>query len=213
VSTAADERASDRRVFKNKRLLTLLFLLFRFGGDLGLSRYSLAVGAVGVDGGGKDAGAVYMVDTEIQRVSFLQSEYVALEGTNSYATITVVRDSSHVSSILTVGYSTSDLTATGVDPDKFAYCNTLAAAARDGCGDYQQTAGEITFLAGSSSETFTIKIMNDFCKERYMEYIQLTLNIPGGGPLSGEGYMATLRIDDNDWEGHASSMACTGGIF
>jgi hypothetical protein len=125
----------------------------------------------------------------------------------------VVRDSSHVSSVLTVGYSTSDLTAVGVDPDKFDACLALPAAQKDGCGDYEQTSGELTFLAGSASATFTVRIMNDFCRERYMEYVQVALNVPGGGPLSGEQYLASIRIDDNDWLGHTSTMECVGGIM
>jgi hypothetical protein len=185
----------------------------RFGGDIALSGYTAAIGAAGVDGGGKNAGAAYLLDTEFQRVSFFQNEYVALEGTDSRVTITIVRDSDYTDTVLTIGYSTSDLTATGVDSDKVTYCETLAAARRDGCGDYQQTAGEVTFAKGSASATFTVNIMNDFCYERYMEYVQLTLNVPGGGPISGEGYMATIRIDDNDWETHASTLICQGGIF
>ena len=183
-----------------------------FGTDVSISGYTTLVGAPGVDGNGQNAGAAYIIDSEFSRVKFLKSEYVALEGTDSYVTITVVRDSSHLNSILTVGYSTSDLSATGVDPDKFAQCQSLPASQRDGCGDYQQTSGEITFLSGAASATFTVYIMNDFCKERYLEYVQLTLSVPGGGPISGEGMSATLRIDDNDWEGHASTVTCVGGI-
>ena len=184
----------------------------RFGSSVALDMYTSVIGAVGVDGKGIDAGAAYLVDTEFQRVFFAKTEFVALEGTDSTITITVMRDSAHMDSILTVGYATSDLTATGIDSGKFAACEALPASQRDGCGDYQQESGEITFTKGSNSAVFTVKIMNDFCKERYMEYVQLTLNVPGGGGISGNGYMAVIRIDDNDWDGSASSMLCSGGI-
>ncbi|GMH92534.1 hypothetical protein TL16_g12375 [Triparma laevis f. inornata] len=181
-----------------------------FGSALALDRYTSVIGATGVDSKGGDAGAAYLVDTEFQYVSFLQSEFVALEGTDSFVTVTVVR--SVVNSILTVGYATSDLTARGIDADKFQKCEALPSTQRDGCGDYQQTSGELTFGMGASSATFTVKIMNDFCKERYIEYVQLTLNVPGGGVLTGDGFMAVVRIDDNDWEGNANSISCVGGI-
>jgi len=184
----------------------------KFGYDLALDGYTSVVGAIGVDGNGRDGGAAYIVDTEFQRVYFSKSEFVALEGVDSTITITVVRDSAHTDSILTVGYAVSDLTATGVDTDKFDKCLSQAASQRDGCGDYELTSGEITFTRGSNSAVFTIRVMNDFCKERYMEYAQITLSIPGGGALSGDGFLAVLRIDDNDWEGSTSSITCVGGI-
>jgi len=54
--------------------------------------------------------------------------------------------------------------------------------------------------------------MNDFCQELHMEYIQINLHVPGGGPIKGENYRAQLRIDDDDWGGRSFSMNCTGGI-
>ncbi|GMI03622.1 hypothetical protein TrRE_jg8633 [Triparma retinervis] len=184
----------------------------KFGYDVALDGYTSVVGAIGVDGKGADAGAAYVVDTEFQRVYFSKGEFVALEGVDSSIQITVMRDGAYTDSILTVGYAVSDLTATGVDSVKFAACEANPASQRDGCGDYELSSGEITFTRGSNSAVFTVKIMNDFCKERYMEYAQLSLSIPGGGALSGDGFLAVLRIDDNDWEGSTSSMTCNGGI-
>lgn len=34
--------------------------------------------------------------------------------------------------------------------------------------------------------------------DRYPEYVQLSLSIPGGGALQGERYLSKLRIDDDD---------------
>ena len=45
----------------------------------------------------------------------------------------------------TVGYSTSDLTATGVDKNRFFKCKKQPLIMRQGCGDYEQTIGEVSF--------------------------------------------------------------------
>ena len=71
---------------------------------------------------------------------------------------------------------------------------------------------KITFDVGESFAFFTIKVMNDFCSEVNMEYVQLYLHIPGGGPIHGEHYRAQLRIDDDDWLGESTSLNCTNGI-
>lgn len=42
-----------------------------------------------------------------------------------------------------------------------------------------------------------------------MEYVQLYLHIPGGGPIHGESYRAQLRIDDDDWIGRSNVVNCT----
>ena len=179
-----------------------------FGHSVAISGYDSVIGAPGVDGGGLNAGAAYVLDAQFQRVSFTQSEYVALEGSDS-VTITLQREAAYADKVYTVGYATSDLTAIGIDEAKFIACNAMAATLRDGCGDYQQTSGEATFPAGSTQTTFTINIMNDFCIEHYAEFVQLSLNVVGGAGIQGENYFATLRIDDNDWVGSTSSVLCT----
>jgi len=58
----------------------------------------------------------------------------------------------------------------------------------------------VTFAAGSSNALFQVEIMNDNCYEHNLEYVQLTLSIPGATVLQGEGYFAKLRIDDDDFD-------------
>lgn len=41
-------------------------------------------------------------------------------------------------------------------------------------------------------------LATSFSPDRYPEYVQLSLSIPGGGALQGEQYLAKLRIDDDD---------------
>mmetsp|Transcript_22984 Transcript_22984/g.52647 ORF Transcript_22984/g.52647 Transcript_22984/m.52647 type:complete len:94 (+) Transcript_22984:3467-3748(+) len=87
---------------------------------------------------------------------------------------------------------------------------------RRGCGDYEQTSGLALFPNGYIYTSFNVQITNDLCRERYSEYVQLNLHIPGGGPIHGENYRAQIRIDDNDWEqrtdGFITSTDCIQGI-
>jgi len=43
-----------------------------------------------------------------------------------------------------------------------------------GCGDYEQTAGIITFPAGIISSGFTVNIIDDNCYERDMKFVQVS---------------------------------------
>jgi len=76
----------------------------------------------------------------------LVSEYVALEGTDDEIMISIERDLSHLDTVARIGYSTSDLSAVGVDVSKFSSCLDLPSASRQGCGDYQQATGEVSLV-------------------------------------------------------------------
>ena len=76
----------------------------------------------------------------------------------------------------------------------------MPVAAREGCGDYLQTAGEATFAPGDASVNFVVYVVNDLCHEHHPEYVLLTLSLPGGGPLGGEDYVSRIRIDDDDFD-------------
>merc|ERR1711988_1675908 len=108
-------------------------------------------------------------------------------------------DAAYADDALTVAYATSDLTASGIDERMYESCAAVNTALRSGCGDYLQTAGEVTFAAGSTSALFQVYIVDDRCWEQDIEYLQLTLAIPGAAALQGEQYYAKLRIDDNDF--------------
>jgi hypothetical protein len=141
----------------------------------------------------------YFFNLKWENVKFSSVEYVAVEGVDSTAMITVLRDDA--SARLSIGYSTSDLTAIGVDRHKFHACSNMRVDDRQGCGDYEQSSGILTFAVGQNKATFNIQIMNDSCWERQLEYIQLNLHIPGAGAIHGERFRAQLRIDDDDWMG------------
>lgn len=149
--------------------------------------------------------ALFLFRMGWQHVRFSSTEYVAAEGTDFYVQIEVVRDQSD--NTLHIGYSTSDLTATGVDEMKMSHCIQQNFEDRKGCGDYEQTSGILYFASGQKVARFKVRIMNDGCLE-HAEYVQLNLSIPGAAAIQGEQFRAQLRIDDDDWNGDL----CPNGI-
>jgi len=134
-----------------------------------------------------------------RNIHFVKNEYVALESTDELE-IFVERSGSNIGKEEIIGFSTSDLSAKGTDPEEFALCSALPIAQRCSalCGDYERTSGELTFAEGETLTSFKIKILDDDCFEPEMEYAQLQLHITGGGPIHGEDYRAHFRIDDDD---------------
>jgi hypothetical protein len=179
-----------------------------FGYSVSLGGNTAVVGAIGR----KEGGGAFAYDMEWIRVKFSKVEFVALEGTDRSIQIYVQRDLAYSTSALSIGYSTSDLTAIGVDTAKYDECMNLNAVERDGCGDYEHTSGVVTFEEGEEYAWFIARIIDDYCTERNMEYVQLNLHQLGGSLLRGEDYRAQLRIDDDDWEDLSVSMHCEGGI-
>ena len=179
-----------------------------FGHSIALGGSSAVMGAIGHDGYAKEGGGAFAYDMEWIRVKFASVEFVAVEGTDPYIKIFLQRDLAWSNAVYSIRYSTSDLSAVGVDTFKYEKCMKLNASERDGCGDYEQAAGEVTFNEGEEFAYFKVRIMDDLCTEKYMEYIQLNLHQFGGSPIRGESYRAQIRIDDDDWEG----IQCQGGI-
>jgi hypothetical protein len=182
-----------------------------FGFSVAIDGSMAVVGAIGHDGFAKNGGGAFMYDMEWIRVKFSKVEYVALEGSDHTVKIFLQRDLQWSNSTLTIGYSTSDLSAIGVDASKFDKCLRSHLSQRDGCGDYEQAAGDVTFKEGEEHTYFAVRVMDDNCFERRLEYVQLNLHQIGGSPLRGENYRAQLRIDDNDWQDGTLSRNCTGG--
>ncbi|KAL3786858.1 hypothetical protein HJC23_013779 [Cyclotella cryptica] len=183
-----------------------------FGYSVSLGGKTAVMGAIGRDGHANEGGGAFAYDMEWVRVKFSKVEFTALEGTDRRMKIFVQRDLAWSNSVSSIGYSTSDLSAVGVDTLKYEKCMKLHSSERDGCGDYEQAAGEVVFSEGEEFAYFVVRIIDDLCTERNIEYAQLNLHLLGGSPIRGENYRAKLRIDDNDWEGHALSMECKGGI-
>lgn len=172
-----------------------------FGTHVSLSGSVIAVGSVGNDGHAKDGGAIYTYNAIFAALSFSAVEYPVLEGTSSYASVTILRNKDIFDGEVYIEYATSDLSAQGVDSTKFTACMGLATNERGpaGCGDYEQTKGVLRLAAGSVSGGFDVRIMNDLCKERFMKYIQVTISVPGSAALQGEAVSCKIRIDDDDY--------------
>ena len=175
-----------------------------FGTSLSLDGTTTVIGAPGR----QREGEAFAHDMEWIRVKFQQVEFVATEGQGSIK-IFVKRDQLWSNGRYSLAYSTSDLTAVGVDTAKFDDCMSIPSPDRDGCGDYEQTSGVVTFNPGEQHAYFVIRIVDDLCIENHLEYVQLNLHQIGGSPLHGEGFRAQLRIDDEDWPYESLSMNCT----
>ena len=176
--------------------------LDNFGTSVALDGDSLVVGSIGNDGIQPDAGAVYFFKAGFAALYFATEEFSALEGTDSLASVTVMRKLETYSGEIVLEYATSDLTASGVDASKFTDCfqnipTNLRGAA--GCGDYQLTRGIMVIPAHTASGGFKIPIMNNLCLTRFPRYIQVTISVPGSAGLQGESVSARVRIDDDDF--------------
>lgn len=163
-----------------------------FGAAVSIDGIGAAIGARGAHQGN---GAAFLFDLATTSIRFRQTEYSVTER-DTKVKIFLERDERYAHRVSTIGYSTSDLTARGVDTAKYQKCIRLEHRLREDCGDYEQTSGTVTFPIGVSEVYFTIGIVNDDVREPNLEYAQILLHIPGGGPLQGEQYRAKLRIDD-----------------
>jgi len=147
----------------------------------------------------EDVGGVYVFDTRIASVGFLQKEFRVLEDA-SEATILLTRADAVAYESITVEVATSDLTAAGVGTEAFEDCMLLAIAARsNSCGDYERTNAKITFAEGDTTAAFSVRVVDNACREHYPEYVQLTLSVPGSFAAVSEKHLALLRIDDQDF--------------
>jgi hypothetical protein len=170
-----------------------------FGASVAISGFTVFAGATGDDGKGIDGGAAYQQDVELVRLSFRQKVFPGIENNlNGRIEVAVARAGPTTTTVV-VHYATSDITAVGVDAETFSRCQRIPISQRgDACGDYQLTAGDLVINAGLRSKSFFVPVMDNGCYEHPMEYLQVTLSVPGGNAILGEDYTATVRIDDDD---------------
>ncbi len=173
-----------------------------FGSSMAMSSTTAIIGS-------ENGEAIFQFALDWYRIKFSKVEYVVLEGSSDEVRIDLVRDNDTIGESIFIGYSTSDLTALGVDKMKVSSCRESPIEDRDGCGDYEQTTGIAEFAVGELYTNFTIQIVDDNCWERHLKYIQLNLHVPGGSAIQGEQFRAQVRIDDNDWD---SGIQCSDGI-
>src|SRR5204863_2536358 len=115
---------------------------------------------------------VTIIDNE-SALSFSSASYTVAENEGS-ASITVVR-SNYLAQLVSVNFSTANGTA-------------LAGL------DYLGTNGTLTFGAGETSKTFTVRLLDDTIREED-ETVSLRLSDPtGSGAVPGATPAATLTI-------------------
>lgn len=184
------------------------------GSSVAFAGRSVLGGQPGGSSFGTSAGDALVWDTDVLRVRFLAAEFAVVEGFQRTATITIVRDFDYSQNELTVGYSTEDLTARGIDEEAWLSCSggPTDSAAVTGCGDYLQAAGTTAFGKGEIAAFFYVNIVDDPCTE-VAEYVQLSLSIPGAPALQGEQFLARLRIDDDDFPELAKTELCADTGF
>lgn len=179
-----------------------------FGTSLAIDGITAIICSPGRDSYVDNGGGAFVYDMEWIRVKFSKVEFGVLER-DGHVKIYIERDLSWNNDQYSIAYSVSDLTAIGVDSTKYEECMTMPLYDRDGCGDYEQTSGVVTFNSGENEAYFTIRVVEDWCIENNMEYAQLNLHQIGGSPLHGEGYRAQLRLMDN-LPHHHLSVYCDG---
>ena len=161
---------------------------------------------------GEQGRAAFFFDLKWHQFRFSQVEYQILEGDQEKVTINILRDiDDHdfsTNTATSIGYATSDLSALGVGNEVANECLKRSIENRTGCGDYEHTSGILTFEPGIMSASFEIRIIDDFCWERHMKYVQLNLHIPGGVLIQGERFRAQLKIDDDDWLNKNTTKVC-----
>ncbi|KAG6622646.1 uncharacterized protein IUM83_05343 [Phytophthora cinnamomi] len=176
----------------------------RFGAALHMDGSDLVVGAPGfsISPVLLQSGRAFAYDLSVAGVKFTNPWFSCIEGNpDGLVGLTLSRSTatSNLSRPLTIGYATEDRSAVGVDALRFAACLMVPSTQRMNCGDYQQSAGEVTFAAGETSKLVTIPIMDDTCLEQWEEHFVVRLHVPGGEPLLGEDFIARVRIDDDDF--------------
>ncbi|KAL3669536.1 hypothetical protein V7S43_004923 [Phytophthora oleae] len=175
-----------------------------FGAALDLDGSDLIVGAPGISISPvlPQSGRAFAYDLDVAGVKFTNPWFSCIEGNaDGLVGLTLSRSTatSNLTRALTVGYATEDRSAIGVDALKFAACMKVPSTQRKDCGDYQLTAGEVTFAAGETSKLVTVPVMEDNCLEQWEKHFVVRLHVPGGEPLLGEDFIARVRIDDDDF--------------
>lgn len=175
-------------------------MAFGAAGSVSMFGYTLVVGAPNdVDGG-----SFHFYDLEYQRMMIPHRLYTVHEGQNEgipFVEVNVLRDRFYDHSRpISIGWALSDITAVGVNQNIWDRCHghTIFHRRPQFCGDYLLQSGEMHFAAGEFERKVRVNVANDFCFERYSEYVKFQLFIPGGPPLIGEKYTAVVRIDDDD---------------
>jgi uncharacterized delta-60 repeat protein len=140
--------------------------------------------------------------TILPAIQFQSNQYSIVEGSAGARVITLTR-TGDINVASSVQYETSD--ASGLNN-----CDVNSGSASARC-DYTAVAGTVNFIAGQSTATFDVPIINDVYTEG-PETLTLTLRNPVGAIL-GTPSAATLTIQDIDMPGGAANPIDTPAFF
>ena len=116
-----------------------------------------------------------------------------------------------VDTVAHMTYSTTDITARGVPKAVIDACARLPFLQRGAalCGDYQASAGVLTFMPTRQRMDIEIPLMDDACYEPERKVFVVKLSVPGGLKLRGADYRITVSITDDDAAyAQQASVAC-----
>jgi subtilisin family serine protease len=130
----------------------------------------------------------------VSTIQFTQPTFSANENVGSM--IVNVSRTGDTSSVATVRYSTNDFGT--ANP-----CTFISSNASSRC-DYLLTVGTLTFVAGQTSQTISIPIVNDVIVEN-PELLTITLSNPTGATL-GATAQAQITISDGAAEGTTNPL-------
>lgn len=166
-----------------------------------------------------EAGSSFIVNVETQMVRFKSLEYVVTENFKESDELQnpiriVLQRYGNFDSTISVAYHTLDVTAIGMSEQRTSFCQSMKSHTRgqNGCGDYTQASGIVTFYPNEFERTITLYTINDNCHEKYAEYFRVVLSVPGGDVLIGNDYVTTVRIDDDDPRGNEGSCTSTRAL-
>jgi len=140
--------------------------------------------------------------------------YVFNEGDRLRKMVIPVYRHGPATTVAHVMYSTRDVSARGVPQSVVDACSRLPFMQRGAalCGDYQASAGILTFLPSRTRVDIEIPIVDDACHEPERKLFIINLSVPGGVKLRGPDYRVSVSIvDDDESYAHQTHAACPTG--
>ena len=176
------------------------------GASISLRGHSLVVGAPSAfTTPWKDnSGAVAVRDIESLSTLTFSSRVYAVSETQESIDLFIYRtslESTLREEDLDVTYSTSDLTARGVNSSVFSACLAQPIEKRGLiCGDYEKAQGIVTFSQNQTFVRIQINITDDKCKEDRTKEFVVSLGIVGNERIDSQYHEAVVRVEDDDFD-------------
>ena len=150
------------------------------------------------------SGAVAVRDIESVSTLTFSSRVYAVSETQDSIDLWIYR-TSYESTLrgddLDVMYSTSDVTARGVNSSVFSTCLSTPIQNRGLiCGDYEKVQGVVTFSQNQTSARIRVNITDDKCREDRTKEFVVSLGIVGNERIDSQYHEAIVRVEDDDFD-------------